>query len=87
MSEHTAEKDAAVFEWDVNVRRKNTYGDKIVSTTQMTVLAATKSEVTAKVRAAFEAKYDDFRKFWSHDWTLNSVREVHPLPPGVGRSG
>jgi hypothetical protein len=30
-------------------------------------------DVTRQVRQMFGATYDDFRKFWSHDWTLQSV--------------
>lgn len=68
--------DELMYEWKITVRRWNTYGDKVEESVQATVLGATKSEVTAKVRAAFEAKHDDFRKHWSHDWTLQSMREV-----------
>lgn len=68
---------SATYEWHITVRKRDQYGTSIASTTPAIVLAATRSEVTEKVRAAFEATYDDFRKFWSHDWTLQEVREVH----------
>lgn len=75
MTEHIG----PMYEWDIEVRRLDHYGKQIVARTPTKVLAATKSEVTAKVRAMFEAEYDDFRKFWSHTWALNSVHEVqHP---------
>ena len=67
---------SATYRWTITVRRWNVYGDRIESQTPTTILAATRSEVTTKVRDAFEAKYDNFRKFWSHDWTLTSVDEV-----------
>ena len=64
-----------VYEWKITVLGCDTYG-KVAYRTPATIFAPTKTEVTAKVRAAFGATYDDFRKFWSHDWTLISVREV-----------
>ena len=64
-----------MFRWEIEVLEYNTYGDKIVKRTPMSVLAPTKTGVTEKVRAAFEAKYDGFRKFWSHGWTPISVSE------------
>jgi hypothetical protein len=72
----TAERLAAAYEWHITVLRRNHYGDRVVDRTPMVVLAADRAEVTAKVRAAFGATYDGFRKFWSHDWTLTEVREV-----------
>ena len=72
-----AETETPVYEWHITVRRLNTYGDQVVSSSPTVILAATRSEVTTKVRAAYEATYDDFRKFWSHDWTLTEMREVH----------
>ncbi len=69
---------APVYEWHIEVRRLNHYGDRIEERTPMVVVAATRYEITAKVRAAFGATYDDFRRFWSHDWTLREVREVTP---------
>lgn len=86
MSEHKTEKAQPVYEWDIEVRRLNTYGDRVESRTPTKVLAATKGEVTTKIRAMFDATYDDFRNFWSHTWALNGVREVmpseNPTPPG-----
>ena len=78
-----SDSTAPLFEWNIEVRRRNTYGDRIESRTPTVIIAANKVEVTNKVRAAFGATYDDFRKFWSHDWTLNSVREVARDEPGV----
>ena len=72
----SVEKDAPLYEWDIEVRRRNHYGDRIESRIPAKVLASTKAEVTTKVRAMFNATYDDFRKFWSHTWALNSVKEV-----------
>ncbi|TAJ21811.1 MAG: hypothetical protein EPO65_00490 [Dehalococcoidia bacterium] len=68
------------FEWDITVRRWDYYGNKVEARTPAKVIAADRAEVTTKVRAMFGAKYDDFRKFWSHDWTLNSARELS-MPP------
>lgn len=66
----------AEYEWTIVVRRWNTYGDKIEGVTPAVIIAPDREQVTVKVRAAFNAKYDDFRKFWSHDWALKEVREV-----------
>jgi hypothetical protein len=66
----------AEYAWDITVLHFNTYGDRVVTETPAVIHAATKAEVTEKVRAMFGATYDDFRKFWSHDWALNSVREI-----------
>lgn len=83
MTDHTTENDAPLYEWDIEVRRLNHYGDRVESRTPAKVLASTKAEVTTKVRAMFNATYDDFRKFWSHTWALNSVQEVQRvIPPG-----
>jgi hypothetical protein len=76
---------AHVFEWHITVRKWGYHYGKVtaVSTTPMIVRAAGKTEVTEKVRAAFEAEYDDFRKFWSHDWLVREVREAIPPCPVV----
>ena len=66
------------FEWHIDVKRLNTYGDRVEESTPATIVAATRAEVTTKVRVAFGAQYDDFRKFWSHTWSLREVREVPP---------
>lgn len=66
----------SMYEWDITVLRYNTYGDKVVSRTPAKVLAKDKAEVTTKVRAMFNATYDDRRKFWSHNWSLNSAVEI-----------
>lgn len=70
--------EQARYRWTIQVRRWNTYGQRVESSTPMTVIAATRSEVTEKVRASFEATYDTFREFWSHDWTLERVDEDTP---------
>lgn len=63
------------YEWHIEVQKFNHYGDRIVARTPMVVIASTHPEVTTKVRAAFGATYDDFRKFWSHTWSVREVRE------------
>lgn len=68
------------FRFEIDVLKYNTYGDKIIERTSMSVLAENKIEVTEKVRAVFNAKYDDFRRFWSHGWSLNSVNEEAAAP-------
>lgn len=70
--------DEPLYRWDIEVSRKNEYGDRIVERTPAIIYARTRSEVTEKVNKAFEAKYDEFRKFNSHIWSLNSVTEVQP---------
>lgn len=67
-----------VYEWTIEVQRLDHYGQRIEGRTPATVLAANRVEVTTKVRAMFNATYDDFRNFWSHTWALVSVREVQP---------
>jgi len=64
------------FRFVVEVVEYNTYGDRVVKTTPSSFIAKDKNEVTEKVRAAFNATYDDFRRFWSHGWRLVSVEEV-----------
>jgi len=64
------------YRWAISVRRWDHYGQRVVSRTPAAIDAKDKDEVTVKVRAMFNATYDDFRKFWSHDWTLQSVEEV-----------
>jgi hypothetical protein len=65
-----------VYRWHISVQRWNVYGDKVISTTSASILASTRTEVTDKVRFAYGATYDDFRKFWSYDWILKSMEEV-----------
>lgn len=69
-----------MFRWEIEVLEYDTYGDRIVRRTHMSVLADTKTGVTEKVRAAFGAQYDGFRKFWSHGWSLISVAEPDQKP-------
>lgn len=65
-----------VFEFSGSVVRYNTYGDRIESTTPLSVLGGNQQEATEKARVVFGAKYDDFRNFWSHRFIIDSVREV-----------
>lgn len=65
-----------LFEFTCTVRRRDMYGDRYVSTTPSTVLAKNIGEATEKAREAFGATYDDFRKFWSHDVLIDSVKEI-----------
>ena len=64
-----------MYRWDVTVRNWDYYGDKVVSKRSASIIAANRSEVAEKVRTMFEAKYDEFRKFWSHDAVIHSVCE------------
>jgi len=73
-----------MLRWDIEVIEYNTYGDKVVKRIPMSVLGNTKTDVTTKVRQAFEAKYDGFRKFWSHGWSLNSVTEEPAVSEPTG---
>ena len=74
-----------MYRWDVTVRNWDLYGDKVVLVRSASIIAANRSEVNEKVRTMFEAKYDDFRKFWSHDAVINSVcEESLPSPQPVG---
>jgi len=66
----------AQYRWQIIVRRWDTYGEHVLSETPMTVFAANKAEVTTKVCDAFNASFDTFRKFWSHDWLLERVDET-----------
>lgn len=63
------------FRWNIIVLEYDHYGNRVVKETPMSILADTKTQVTEKVRAAFEAKLDTFRHFWSHGWRLISVAE------------
>lgn len=64
------------YEWHIEVQRRNHYGDRVEARTPMVVIAPTRELVTDKVRTAFGATYDDFRKFWSHGWSLREVHEI-----------
>ena len=79
IAERHAEKDAPLYEWDIEVQRLDNYGQRVEERTPAKVLASTRAEVTGKVRTMFGATYDDFRKFWSHTWALNSVQEVQRI--------
>lgn len=68
------------YRWEVEVRRWNTYGDKIAHRYRASILADTKAELFDKMRAAFNATYDDFHKFWSHDLYIESMSEEPPTP-------
>ena len=72
--------EPAIYEWSIQVVHWNEYGDRVLSHTPATIIAATRAQVTEKVRAAWDARYDDFRKFWSHGWEIVSVRELSPNP-------
>lgn len=64
------------YEFTCTVRRRDTYGREYVTSTPASVFAKTIDEATTKLRDAFGAKYDDFRKFWSHSVLIESVKEV-----------
>ena len=66
----------SVYEWDITVLRYDHYGTKVVGRSPAKVLAKDRNEVTEKVREMFNATYDDFRKFWSHSWSLNGAVEI-----------
>lgn len=66
----------AMFEWTLEVDRRNEYGDKVVATTPAVVIAPTMQAATDKARAAFGATWDGFRKIWSHGVRIKSMREV-----------
>ncbi len=64
------------YEFTCIVRRRDTYNREYVSKVPASVFAETIDEATDKLRDAFGAKYDDFRKFWSHSVLIESVKEV-----------
>lgn len=65
----------AKFRFDVKVLEYDTYGTRIIEVTQASIVAKDKAELTEKVRAVFNAKYDSFREFWSHSYSINGVSE------------
>lgn len=69
-----------MFKFEIEVLKYNLYGDHVESRTPASILANDRAEVTEKVRAVFNATYDDFRKFWSHNWRLFGVTEVADAP-------
>jgi hypothetical protein len=78
---------SARYRFDGTVKRLNTYGDRFETSTPTSVTAATMDEATEKARVAFGATYDGFRKFWSHQFFIDSVTEVEapqPVSPGSG---
>ena len=67
--------------FEIEVKRWNEYGDRLVSRTPAKIVASDLEEVTEKVRAIFAASYDDFRKFWSHTYDVIAVTEAPALVP------
>lgn len=64
------------YRFEGTVRKWNHYGDKVVARTPASILASTDVEAQEKARVMFGATYDDFRKFWSHDFTVERVTEA-----------
>ena len=75
------------FRFEGVVRQWDTYGDRVAKKTPVTFIAANEKEALTKARAAFGATYDSFRKFWSHDLLVESVREVEPVPTPITPEG
>ena len=66
-----------MYLWKVTVRKwDGQYKESVVSKTPATFYGRDRDSVTDKVRAAFNAEFDSFRKKWSHDWVLLEVEEV-----------
>lgn len=80
---------AARYRFDGTVKRFNTYGDRVETSTPTSIIAATMIEATDKAHAVFGATYDGFRKIWSHRFFIESVTEVEaePVPAGSGSMG
>ena len=74
------------FRFEGTVKRLDTYGERFVSSTPTSIIAATLDEATEKARLAFGATYDGFRKFWSHRFFVESVTEVEVAAPVSVRS-
>lgn len=68
--------EKVIFDWSIEVRYWNDRGDRIAKSVPATIRASTREEVTNKMQQAFGAEFDSFRRFWSHDWILKSVKEV-----------
>lgn len=64
------------FEFSGSMLEYNLYGDKVTGKTPATIFAGTRDEAVRKARVVFGAEWDDFRKFWSHRFVIDSVREV-----------
>ncbi|WP_223693811.1 hypothetical protein [Leifsonia poae] len=69
-----------MFRFELTVQKLNVYGDRVDSTSAASILADNLSEAVTKGRVAHSATYDDFRKFWSHSFSLVSVTEADPMP-------
>ncbi len=64
------------YRFEIVVRQWNTYRTRVLERIPTSILATDTADVTEKVRAIFNAKYDDFRHFWSHDWELTSIHQT-----------
>lgn len=67
--------------WEIVVRLWDHYGEKTTQSWPTSIVAIDRNEVTEKVRAAYNATYDSFREFWSHDWRLVSTSEIYIYTP------
>lgn len=74
--ENPAKFGPGLYEFTCVVRKRSEYNDRNVAAYEATVIAHDVSEAVDKLRTAFCASYDDFRKFWSHSVHLASVKEI-----------
>lgn len=75
-SMETSEQEKKMYRWHVQVKTLDHYGQRYTSTTPCEFIAADRADVTQQMRVAFNATYDDFRKFWSHTWFLDRMEAV-----------
>jgi hypothetical protein len=64
-----------MFRYNMTAVKYNTYGDRIVDRFPTSILANNLTEAIDKGHLAYSATYDDFRKFWSIGFVVDSVSE------------
>lgn len=64
------------YRWFVQVKQRDHYGERYVSSTPAVFIATDKRDVDQQMRKAFNAHFDTFRKFWSHTWVLERMEAV-----------
>lgn len=64
------------YRWFVQVRQWDHYGHRVVAKTPAVFIGTDRVDVTQRMREAYNATYDDFRRFWSHDWVLDRMEAV-----------
>ena len=69
------------FRYIVTIKKRDSYGN-IVKTYPGIFIASDVVDLKLSIRQAVNATYDDFRRFWSHDFTIDRIEEYEePVVP------